>query len=123
MTAPSISNVHSVRASPHRARSSPRCSTRRAVASYATFTTAPSGGNGGADPHGHGLVGIADPVNALGGVLTIHSPATGGTLVSARLPLPAHAARQAVADRDHSSSSPAHACELLMVKAASASLA
>lgn len=35
---------------------------------------------------------MADRVNALGGVLTIHSPATGGTLVSARLPLSARAA-------------------------------
>jgi PAS domain S-box-containing protein len=44
-------------------------------------------GIGGADPHGHGLVGIGDRVNALGGRLTIETPATGGTLLSATLPL------------------------------------
>jgi signal transduction histidine kinase len=45
-------------------------------------------GIGGADPDGHGLVGIGDRVTALGGRLEIESPAGGGTLVSATLPLP-----------------------------------
>jgi signal transduction histidine kinase/PAS domain-containing protein len=45
-------------------------------------------GIGGADPNGHGLVGIGDRVTALGGRLTIESPAGGGTLVAATLQLP-----------------------------------
>jgi signal transduction histidine kinase len=44
-------------------------------------------GIGGADPNGHGLVGIGDRVTALGGRLRIESPAGGGTLVAATLPL------------------------------------
>jgi PAS domain S-box-containing protein len=44
-------------------------------------------GIGGADPGGHGLVGIADRVMALGGRLEIESPAGGGTLLTAELPL------------------------------------
>jgi signal transduction histidine kinase len=46
-------------------------------------------GIGGADPGGHGLVGMADRVTALGGRLSLESPAGGGTLVAARLPLSA----------------------------------
>jgi signal transduction histidine kinase len=46
-------------------------------------------GIGGADSDGHGLVGMADRVNALGGRLKIESPAGGGTVVTATLPLPA----------------------------------
>jgi signal transduction histidine kinase len=44
-------------------------------------------GVGGADPAGHGLVGMNDRVTALGGRLNIESPAGGGTLVIATLPL------------------------------------
>jgi PAS domain S-box-containing protein len=44
-------------------------------------------GIGGADSDGHGLVGMADRVSALGGELTIESPAGCGTNVSARFPL------------------------------------
>jgi signal transduction histidine kinase len=44
-------------------------------------------GIGGADPHGHGLVGIDDRVTALGGQLDIESPPGGGTVVHATLPL------------------------------------
>jgi signal transduction histidine kinase len=44
-------------------------------------------GKGGADPHGHGLVGLDDRANALGGRLEVESPARGGTLVTATLPL------------------------------------
>jgi signal transduction histidine kinase len=51
-------------------------------------------GIGGADPGGHGLVGLADRATALGGRLEIASPASGGTLVSATLPL----AQAALAD-------------------------
>jgi PAS domain S-box-containing protein len=44
-------------------------------------------GAGGADPEGHGLVGIADRVDALGGRLRIESTDGGGTVLAARLPL------------------------------------
>jgi signal transduction histidine kinase len=44
-------------------------------------------GVGGADPHGGGLVGMDDRVTALGGRLTIDSPAGGGTVVAAVVPL------------------------------------
>jgi signal transduction histidine kinase len=46
-------------------------------------------GGGGADPDGHGLVGMGDRVNAFGGRLTIESPVGGGTVVTATLPIPA----------------------------------
>ncbi|WP_051323703.1 GAF domain-containing sensor histidine kinase [Candidatus Solirubrobacter pratensis] len=46
-------------------------------------------GVGGADPAGHGLVGIGDRATALGGRLRVESPAGGGTVVAATLPLPA----------------------------------
>jgi PAS domain S-box-containing protein len=46
-------------------------------------------GIGGADPNGHGLVGIGDRATALGGRLKVESPASGGTLVAATLPLTA----------------------------------
>jgi len=46
-------------------------------------------GAGGADPDGHGLVGMRDRVTTLGGRLNIESPAGGGTLVAATLPLSA----------------------------------
>ena len=46
-------------------------------------------GNGGADPNGHGLLGMTDRVTALGGRLRVESPAGGGTLVAATLPLSA----------------------------------
>jgi GAF domain-containing protein len=44
-------------------------------------------GVGGADPDGHGLLGMADRVGALGGRLKVDSPTGGGTLVAATLPL------------------------------------
>ena len=46
-------------------------------------------GTGGVDPSGHGLMGIRDRVTALGGRLEVESPAEGGTLLSATLPLSA----------------------------------
>jgi signal transduction histidine kinase len=46
-------------------------------------------GAGGADRDGHGLVGMRDRVTTLGGRLEIESPAGGGTLVAATLPLSA----------------------------------
>jgi signal transduction histidine kinase len=45
-------------------------------------------GIGGADPQGHGLLGIADRVTALGGQLRVCSPPDGGTRVTAIIPLP-----------------------------------
>jgi GAF domain-containing protein len=44
-------------------------------------------GLGGADPNGHGLVGIRDRVTALGGRLQVDSPPGAGTVVAASLPL------------------------------------
>jgi PAS domain S-box-containing protein len=44
-------------------------------------------GVGGASPVGHGLMGIADRVDALGGRLRIESADGDGTVVTARLPL------------------------------------
>jgi PAS domain S-box-containing protein len=44
-------------------------------------------GTGGADPGGHGLVGLADRVTALGGRLAVRDAAGGGTLVAASMPL------------------------------------
>jgi PAS domain S-box-containing protein len=51
------------------------------------YVTVRDDGVGGADPGGHGLVGIADRMMALGGRLEIESPAGGGTLLTAELPL------------------------------------
>ena len=51
-------------------------------------------GIGGADPDGHGLVGMKDRVAAQGGRFEIASSVGGGTCVSAALPL----ARAALAD-------------------------
>jgi signal transduction histidine kinase len=44
-------------------------------------------GIGGADPEGHGLVGIDDRVILLGGSLRIVSPPGGGTIVTAAIPV------------------------------------
>ena len=44
-------------------------------------------GVGGADPGGHGLLGIGDRVAALGGALRIESPRGAGTVLVAELPL------------------------------------
>jgi len=44
-------------------------------------------GVGGADPDGHGLLGIADRVGALGGLLRIESAGHRGTVLAARPPL------------------------------------
>jgi GAF domain-containing protein len=46
------------------------------------------GGIGGARPDGSGLVGLRDRVAALDGRLRVESPADGGTLVEAAIPLP-----------------------------------
>jgi signal transduction histidine kinase len=44
-------------------------------------------GVGGANPDGHGLVGIADRLDALGGRVRIESTDGDGTVLAARLPL------------------------------------
>jgi signal transduction histidine kinase len=44
-------------------------------------------GIGGADPRGHGLVGIGDRVVVLGGSLRVESPPGGGTTVMAEIPV------------------------------------
>jgi len=45
-------------------------------------------GCGGADPvRGTGLVGLKDRVEALGGTITVHSPAGAGTSLHAEFPL------------------------------------
>ena len=46
-------------------------------------------GIGGAEPSGPGLVGIGDRVTALGGRFTVESPAGGGTVLTATLPISA----------------------------------
>jgi signal transduction histidine kinase len=43
-------------------------------------------GRGGARP-ANGLVGLADRLEALGGSLTVESPAGGGTTLTARMPV------------------------------------
>ena len=45
-------------------------------------------GVGGADPRGHGLVGMDDRIAALRGRLEVESPPGAGTTVIATLPLP-----------------------------------
>jgi len=50
-------------------------------------------GIGGADPEGHGLLGMGDRVAALGGRLRIDSPRRGGTVLRAELPLHSWAGR------------------------------
>ena len=44
-------------------------------------------GIGGADPGGHGLLGINDRATALGGQLGVESPAGGGTVLTTTLPI------------------------------------
>jgi signal transduction histidine kinase len=44
-------------------------------------------GIGGVDPRGQGLVGLSDRVTALEGRLSLESPAQGGTILAATLPL------------------------------------
>jgi signal transduction histidine kinase len=44
-------------------------------------------GVGGVQPDGSGLLGMADRLAAVGGQLRIESPAAGGTLLAAGVPL------------------------------------
>jgi signal transduction histidine kinase len=45
-------------------------------------------GVGGADAAGTGLVGLADRASALDGNIRLESPASGGTLLTAHIPVP-----------------------------------
>jgi signal transduction histidine kinase len=45
-------------------------------------------GAGGARPDGNGLQGLADRLAVLDGRLRVESPAEGGTLLTASIPLP-----------------------------------
>ena len=56
--------------------------------SWLVLEIADDGRGGAASTPGHGLAGLADRAQGLGGTLTIESPAGGGTLVTARLPIP-----------------------------------
>ncbi len=63
-------------------------SVRAAVADGTLRIEVRDDGIGGADPSGHGLLGVGDRVAALGGRLRIDSPPRSGTLLTAELPLP-----------------------------------
>ena len=52
-------------------------------------------GVGGADPEGHGLMGLADRVEALGGRLRIDSAEGDGTVLAVQLPLSTRRGREA----------------------------
>jgi signal transduction histidine kinase len=68
-----------------------RAGVRASVADGALRVEVSDDGVGGADPTGHGLVGMADRVTALGGRLEIDSPPAGGTRIAASFPLPVEA--------------------------------
>jgi signal transduction histidine kinase len=65
-----------------------RAEVKAAVQDRTLRITVRDDGIGGADPGGHGLVGIADRLAALGGRLKIETSDGAGTLLSAELPLP-----------------------------------
>jgi len=68
-----------------------RAGVRTSVTDGALRVEVTDDGIGGADPGGHGLVGMADRVTALGGRLEIDSPPGGGTRVTATFRLPIEA--------------------------------
>lgn len=51
------------------------------------IATVTDNGRGGADPHGSGLRGLADRVEALGGRFSVVPGLSGGTMVTTRMPL------------------------------------
>ena len=55
-------------------------------------------GVGGADPVGHGLQGMRDRIEALGGSFELRSPAGGGTAIEATLPVGIRPARMDAGD-------------------------
>jgi signal transduction histidine kinase len=66
-----------------------RAAVRASIADEVLAIEVRDDGVGGADPEGHGLVGIADRVAALGGRVRIEDGERGGTRVSVQLPLSA----------------------------------
>jgi signal transduction histidine kinase len=64
-----------------------RAEVRATVGDGMLRVTVRDDGTGGADPYGHGLVGMRDRAAALGGRLEIDSPVGAGTLLAATLPL------------------------------------
>jgi PAS domain S-box-containing protein len=64
-----------------------RATVKAAVEDGALVLEVRDDGVGGADPEGHGLIGIGDRVDALGGRLRIASPGGGGTVLAIRLPV------------------------------------
>jgi signal transduction histidine kinase len=64
-----------------------RAAVRAAVQDGSLRVEVRDDGIGGADPGGHGLLGMSDRVTVLGGRLNIVSPPGGGTVLAATLPL------------------------------------
>jgi signal transduction histidine kinase len=64
-----------------------RAGLRAFVKDEALYVEVSDDGVGGADAQGHGLVGLSDRVTALDGQLVVESPARGGTILTATLPL------------------------------------
>ena len=60
---------------------------RASVSDGSLFIEVRDDGTGGADPSGRGLVGMKDRMTAFGGRLEVESPADGGTLITATLPV------------------------------------
>jgi signal transduction histidine kinase len=58
------------------------------VADHTLHVDVRDDGVGGARPDGSGLLGLTDRLAVLDGRLRVESPADGGTLVSADIPLP-----------------------------------
>jgi signal transduction histidine kinase len=64
-----------------------RAAVRAFVKDEILFVEVRDDGAGGANPLGHGLVGLSDRVTAMDGQLTVQSPEGGGTILAAALPL------------------------------------
>jgi GAF domain-containing protein len=64
-----------------------RAEVRAFVKDETLYVEVRDNGVGGANPRGHGLVGLSDRLTALGGRFSVESPAQGGTILAATLPL------------------------------------